>query len=308
MMAWQQPWSGTSGNTPARHGRAESQSVLRANGRFETRSRKTGEGAVMKVVLFCGGLGMRIRDAEDLPKPMVHIGYRPILWHVMKYYAHFGHKDFILCLGHRADAIKNYFLNYNECASNDFILTGGGKNLELLNSDIHDWRITFADTGINSNIGQRLKAVEKYLDGEKEFLANYSDGLSDLPLPKLLEHFHQGNKVASFLCVRPSLSYHLVSLQQGTSLVEGIHSIDNGDIRINGGFFVFKKEIFNYIKEKEELVNEPFHRLLQEKQLMAYAYDGFWASMDTFKDKQQLESLYTTGAAPWEVWKTNGRR
>ena len=216
----------------------------------------------MKVVLFCGGLGMRIRDAEDLPKPMVHIGYRPILWHVMKYYAHFGHKDFILCLGHRADAIKNYFLNYNECASNDFILSGGGKNLELLNSDIHDWRITFADTGINSNIGQRLKAVEKYLEGEKEFLANYSDGLTDLPLPQQLEHFHQQGKVASFVCVRPNLSYHLVSLQEGTSLVADIHAIDNGDVRINGGYFIFKKEIFNYMRDKEELVKEPFHRLL----------------------------------------------
>jgi glucose-1-phosphate cytidylyltransferase len=261
----------------------------------------------MKVVLFCGGLGMRIRDAEDLPKPMVHIGYRPILWHVMKYYAHFGHKDFILCLGHRADAIKNYFLNYNECASNDFILSGGGKNLELLNSDIQDWRITFADTGINSNIGQRLRAVKKYLEGEKEFLANYSDGLTDLPLPKQLEHFHQQGKVASFLCVRPNLSYHLVSLQAGTNLVADIHAIDNGDVRINGGYFIFKKEIFNYMRDPEELVKEPFHRLLQEKQLMGYSYDGFWASMDTFKDKQQLESLYSTGAAPWEIWKTNGK-
>jgi glucose-1-phosphate cytidylyltransferase len=261
----------------------------------------------MKVVLFCGGLGMRIRDAEDLPKPMVHLGYRPILWHVMKYYAHFGHKDFILCLGHRADAIKNYFLNYNECASNDFILTGGGKSLELLNTDIHDWRITFADTGVNANIGQRLKAVEKHLEGEKEFLANYSDGLTDLPLPKHLEHFHQHDKIASFLCVRPSLSYHLVSMQPGTSLVEGIHSIDNGDIRINGGYFIFKKEIFQYMRDKEELVSEPFQRLLQEKQLTAYTYDGFWASMDTFKDKQQLEGMYATGRAPWEVWKTNGR-
>ncbi len=219
----------------------------------------------MKVVLFCGGLGMRIRDAEDLPKPMVHLGYRPILWHVMKYYAHFGHKDFILCLGHRADAIKNYFLNYNECASNDFILTGGGKNLELLNSDIHDWRITFADTGINSNIGQRLRAVEKHLDGEKEFLANYSDGLTDLPLPEHLEHFHRDDKIASFLCVRPSLSYHLVSMQPGSSLVEGIHSIDNGDLRINGGYFIFKKEIFKYMRDKEELVSEPFQRLLAGK-------------------------------------------
>ena len=262
----------------------------------------------MKVVLFCGGLGMRIRDAEDLPKPMVHIGYRPILWYVMKYYAHFGHKDFILCLGHRADAIKNYFLNYSECASNDFILSGGAKKLELLNSDIHDWRITFADTGINSNIGQRLKAVEKYLDGEEEFLANYSDGLTDLPLPEQLQHFHQQGKIASFLCVRPNLSYHLISLQQSTvSLVSEIRAINNGSVRINGGYFIFKKQIFDYIGEKDELVIEPFQRLIEERQLIGYAYDGFWASMDTFKDKQQLESLYATGAAPWELWKTNGK-
>jgi len=261
----------------------------------------------MKVVLFCGGLGMRIRDAENLPKPMVHIGLRPLLWHVMKYYAHFGHKDFILCLGHRADAIKNYFLNYNECVSNDFILSAGGKNLELLSSDIEDWRITFAYTGINSNIGQRLKAVEKYLEGETEFLANYSDGLTDLPLPQQLENFRRQGKVASFLCVRPNLSYHVVSLQKDTSLVADIHAIDNGDVRVNGGYFIFRKEIFNYIRDKEELVEEPFHRLLREKQLMGYAYDGFWASMDTFKDRQQLESLYAAGTAPWEVWRTNGK-
>ena len=262
----------------------------------------------MKVVLFCGGLGMRIRDAEDLPKPMVHIGYRPILWHVMKYYAHFGHKDFILCLGYRADAVKNYFLNYDECASNDFILSGGAKNLELLNSDIQDWRITFADTGINSNIGQRLKAVEKYLDGEEEFLANYSDGLTDLPLPEQLRHFHQQDKIASFLCVRPNLSYHMVSVESGNgSLVSGIHAINNGSVRINGGYFVFKKKIFDYIRDKEELVLEPFQRLLEEKQLIGYPYDGFWASMDTFKDRMQLEGLYSGGSAPWEVWKANGK-
>src|SRR5438105_9728300 len=262
----------------------------------------------MKVVIFCGGLGMRLREyADNVPKPMVPIGYRPVLWHVMKYYAHFGHKDFILCLGYRGDAIKNYFLTYNEFLSNDFVFTNGGKKVESFNSDIHDWTITFADTGINSNIGQRLKAVEKYLEGEEEFLANYSDGLTDLPLPKQLEHFHQQNKIASFLCVRPNLSYHLVSLQEGNgSLVSGIHAINNGSVRINGGFFIFKKKIFDYIREKEELVIEPFHRLLAEKQLIGYPYDGFWASMDTFKDRQQLESLYSGGSAPWEVWKTNG--
>jgi glucose-1-phosphate cytidylyltransferase len=263
----------------------------------------------MKVVLFCGGLGLRIRDAEDIPKPMVQIGYRPILWHLMKYYAHFGHKDFILCLGYQADVVKNYFLNYNECVSNDFVLSGGGKKLELLNSDIDDWRITFADTGVNSNIGQRLRAAEKYLKGEEEFLANYSDGVTDLPLPQQLEHFHERGKIASFLCVRPNLSYQTVSLEEGSGdLVSGIHAINNGNLRINGGFFIFKSKIFKYIGADEELVGEPFQRLIQEKELIGYKYDGFWQSMDTFKDKQHLEGLYRAGAAPWEVWKRNSKR
>jgi glucose-1-phosphate cytidylyltransferase len=260
----------------------------------------------MKVVLFCGGLGLRIRDAENIPKPLVQIGYRPVLWHVMKYYAHYGHKDFILCLGYGADAIKKYFLDYSECASNDFVMSCGGKKVELFNTDTHDWRITFADTGINSNIGQRLKAVEKYLDGEEEFLANYSDGLTDLPLPHQLEHFRQHEKIASFLCVPPNLSYHVVSLESGSSLVSGIHAINDGSVRINGGYFIFKKDIFDYLGEKEELVIEPFERLMQEKQLIGYEYDGFWAGMDTFKDKHQLESLWASGAAPWHVWRGNG--
>jgi glucose-1-phosphate cytidylyltransferase len=260
----------------------------------------------MKVVLFCGGMGLRIRDAENVPKPLVQIGYRPVLWHVMKYYAHYGHKDFILCLGFGADAIKRYFLEYSECTSNDFVLSQGGRKVELYNSDIHDWRITFADTGVDSNIGQRLKAVEKYLDGEEEFLANYSDGLSDLPLPEQIDHFHQSGKIASFLCVLPNLSYHVVSTEPNGSLVTGVHSITNGSVRINGGYFVFKKEIFNYIRPGEELVIEPFQKLIAEKQLVGYNYDGFWAGMDTFKDRQQLDSLWGGGKAPWHVWKDNG--
>jgi glucose-1-phosphate cytidylyltransferase len=246
---------------------------------------------------------MRIRDAENVPKPLVHIGHRPLLWHVMKYYAHFGHKDFILCLGYRADAIKNYFLNYNECVSNDFVLSGGGRNVELMGRDIEDWRITFADTGISSNIGQRLRAVQKYLEGEDEFLVNYSDGLTDLPLTEHLDYFHQHGKVASFMCVRPNLSYHVVSLQPGSNMVADIRPIDNGAIRINGGYFIFNKQIFEYMRDREELVEEPFRRLASDQQLLAYVYDGFWASMDTIKDKQHLENLYSTGNAPWEVWK-----
>jgi glucose-1-phosphate cytidylyltransferase len=166
----------------------------------------------MKVVIFCGGLGMRLREyADNVPKPMVPIGYRPVLWHVMKYYAHYGHKDFILCLGYRADAIKQYFLHYDECVSNDFSLSKGGKDLQLFNSDIHDWKITFAETGMHSNIGQRLKAVEKYLVGEEAFLANYADGLTDLELPKLIEFSKEHGKIATFVSAKPNLSYHVVS-------------------------------------------------------------------------------------------------
>jgi len=257
----------------------------------------------MKVVLFCGGQGTRLRDySENIPKPMVPIGYRPILWHVMKYYAHFGHKDFILCLGYRADVIKDYFLNFNECASNDFVLSSGGAKLELLNRDIQDWTITFADTGATSNIGMRLKAIEKYVQGEATFLANYSDGLTDLHFPAYLDQALKRDEIASFLSVKPNLSYHLVD-SAADGLVQKIKPIDETDVHINGGYFVLKQEIFRYLRNGEELVHEPFQRLIQEKQLLAFRHDGFFASMDTFKDKQRLDDLYSQGNAPWEVWK-----
>ncbi len=257
----------------------------------------------MKVVIFCGGLGMRLREyADNIPKPMVPIGYRPILWHVMKYYAHFGHKDFILCLGYRADSIKHYFLNYDECLSNDFTLSGGGKNVNLYHSDIQDWSITFAETGINSNIGMRLKAVEKYLEGEEMFLATYADGLTDLDMNELVGFAHDHKKIASFACVKPNLSYHLVNLGQNGH-VKDIRSITDTDLRINGGFFVFRHQIFDYLREGEELVVQPFERLISQDQLMGYSFDGFYAAMDTFKDKQHLDDLYARGNAPWELWK-----
>jgi glucose-1-phosphate cytidylyltransferase len=256
----------------------------------------------MKVVLFCGGLGMRIRDNENVPKPMITIGYRPLVWHLMKYYAHFGFKDFILCLGYRADYIKHYFLTYNECESNDFTLSEGGRRLELLKSDISDWRITFVDTGVHSNLGQRLKAVEKHLAGEDMFMANYSDGLTDLPLDQHIAHFKNSDKMASFVSVRPNLSFHVVQADEH-GRVTAIEDIATSHLRINGGFFIFRRGIFDYMAEGEELVNEPFQRLLQRDQLMAYRYDGFWQAMDTFKDRQALEQRYATGDAPWEVWK-----
>lgn len=257
----------------------------------------------MKVVLFCGGLGMRLREySETIPKPMVNIGHRPILWHVMKYYAHYGHNEFILCLGHKGDMIKDYFLNYKETVSNDFVLSEGGRKVELLNSDIQDWKITFVNTGLTSNIGQRLMAVEHCLEGQGVFLANYTDVLSNVPLSKVLSFFEKEDKIACFASVPPTQSFHLVH-SSDDGLVESIKHVGDSGVRINGGFFVFKKELFSYIKSSEELVNEPFQRLIDEKQLIAYRHDGFWACMDTFKERQLLEDMYTNGETPWEVWK-----
>lgn len=257
----------------------------------------------MKVVLFCGGLGMRLREyADHVPKPMVPLGYRPIIWHLMKYYAHHGHKDFILCLGYRGDLIKQYFLNYEECMSNDFVLMEGGRRRELVNSDIEDWRITFVETGLNANIGERLSAVRPYLEGEEAFLANYSDALTDLPLNKQIQHFQRQDKVASFLAVKPNLSYHFLNANEG-GVVTSFKDIAQSGLRVNGGYFVFRQEIFDYLRPGEELVLEPFDRLIAIQQLLAYQYDGFWAPMDTAKDKKRLDELHDAGNPPWQLWR-----
>jgi glucose-1-phosphate cytidylyltransferase len=257
----------------------------------------------MKVVLFCGGFGMRLREySEAVPKPMVNIGYRPIMWHIMKYYAHFGHKDFILCLGWKANAIKEYFLDYNECLSNDFVLSSGGNALKLLSSDIQDWTITFVDTGTATIIGQRLKAVEPYLEGEETFLANYSDGLTDLHLPELIDFHHRLNSVATFLSVRPSQSFHSV-VADGSGHVRDIQAVADGDMWMNGGYFVLNRRIFDYLHEGEELIEEPFQRLIAERRLATLRHAGFWCCMDTYKEKQTLDDMYARGDTPWEVWK-----
>jgi glucose-1-phosphate cytidylyltransferase len=257
----------------------------------------------MKVVLFCGGQGLRIRDySETIPKPMIPIGQQPILWHIMKYYAHFGHKDFILCLGWKGHVIREYFLNHNECLSNDFVLHTDGRKVELLQRDIDDWTITFVDTGQTANIGQRLKAVEKYLEGEEVFLANYSDGLTDVNLPDLVDFALRQRATATFLCVRSNQSLHRVDLGLD-GRVSRIEPMGNSDIWINGGFFVMRREIFDCIGDGEELVVEPFSRLIEEGRLSAMKYEGFWGPMDTYKDKMLLDDIYSQGEAPWEVWR-----
>jgi len=257
----------------------------------------------MKVVLFCGGLGTRLREHSDtIPKPLVNVGYRPLLWHLMRYYAHFGHKDFILALGYRGDMIREYFINYNECMSNDFVLSQGGKKVELLSRDFDDWRITFVDTGMHSNIGQRLAGVRKHVENEEMFLANYSDGLSDLDLDSYLAGFRQRGSVASFVAVRPSQSFHAVKTDD-EEMVTGLEPVSASDTWVNGGFMCLRREIFDYMKPGEELVEQPFGRLIAERKLWAPRHRGFWAAMDTFKDKITFDRMEARGECPWMVWK-----
>lgn len=256
----------------------------------------------MKVVLFCGGLGTRLREHSDtMPKPLVPIGYRPILWHLMRYYAHYGHKEFILCLGYRGDMIRDYFLKYQDCMTTDFTIHPGGR-IEQHATDAVDWKITFVDTGMHSNIGQRLLRARKYLAGEKEFLANYADGVSDLPLDKLIADFRSKDVVASFAAVRSWHSFHSVE-SDDDGFVTHMGPMRGDQFMINGGFFALRQEIFDYIKEGEELVEEPFTRLREQRQLATYKYSGFWQAMDTLKDKIAFDRMDAKGESPWKVWK-----
>ncbi len=258
----------------------------------------------MKVVLFCGGLGLRLRDYDhDTPKPLVPIGPQPLIWHVMKYYAHYGHTDFILCLGYRGEAIKKFFLEYNEAIANDFTMNGGIENIELRNQDINNWRITFVDTGLASTIGERLRRVREHLEGEEFFLANYSDGVTDLPLDTYIDYARQQDKVACFVSVKPTISFHVVSADN-SGLVNKIEPAANAT-RINCGYFVLKPEIFDYLEPGDDLVVEGFKRLIPLQQLVTHEYDGFWECTDTFKDKMLLDAMYERGDTPWMVWTDN---
>lgn len=260
----------------------------------------------MKVVLFCGGLGMRMRVGDDpRPKPMMTIGDRPVLWHIMRYYAHFGHNEFILCLGYGAQVVKDYFLHYEETASNDFVLSHGGNDVELLSTDISDWRITFADTGLRTEIGERLRRVRRYLDDDELFLAHYGDVLTDAPMNEVIDTMRASGAVASLLAIRPPGSFHVVQIEDGSGRVTGFQSATELPLRINGGFFVLHREIFDYLDEGSDLVGDALTRAAAERRVLAIPYDGFWQPMDTLKERAQLEQLYFSGASPWALWRTS---
>ena len=255
----------------------------------------------MKVVLFCGGLGTRLREfSETIPKPLVEIGSRPIIWHLMRYYAAQGHRDFILCLGYRGDLIRRFFLDYCPYIANDFEMRDGGKTLLPETSDINDWNIHFVDTGLHSNLGERLLGVRHLLEGDDHFLANYSDQLCDIPLNDYIDKARASNAIASFVSVKPQQSFHNVDADDD-GYVTRLRSAVETDYWINGGYFVFRKEIFGHIEAGEELVEEPFARLAADKVLWTCRYDGFWRAMDTFKDKIIFDRMVGKGERPWLV-------
>jgi glucose-1-phosphate cytidylyltransferase len=255
----------------------------------------------MKVVLFCGGMGTRIREySEMLPKPMIPVGHQPILMHLMQYYSSYGHRDFVLCLGYKANVIKEFFLNYRPQSFADCVVSNHGATIEFLDAMPEEWRVSLIDTGIWRNIGERLWAVRSHVAKEEMFLANYSDGLSDVNLDDMIGKFKKSGKVACFLATRPPLTYHLVDMDM-SGTVRRFQSSNKSEIWINGGFFLMTPKIFDYMQPGEELVLEPFNRLIEDGQLLAYKYEGFWRSMDTLRDRQTLEDLVEKGSMPWRI-------
>jgi glucose-1-phosphate cytidylyltransferase len=253
----------------------------------------------MKVVLFCGGLGTRIRDySESIPKPMIPVGHQPILWHIMQYYSQYGHRDFILCLGYKANVIKEFFLNSKPSVHSDCVISDYGRKVEVLGEMPPDWRVTLVDTGMWRNIGERLMAVKHLVKDEEMFLANYSDGLADAPLPAMVDLLKKSGKIGCFVAVRAPLNFHLAEFEAG-GIVTSFRTSNEADMWINGGYFIFRNKIFDYIRDGEELVLEPFNRLIAERQLIAYRHEGFFRPMDTMRDKQALEDMVDKGNMPW---------
>ena len=257
----------------------------------------------MKVVLFCGGLGMRMRDGvSTAPKPLAMVGERPLLWHVMRYYAHFGHTEFILCLGYGASAVKDFFLNYDETRSNDFVLENGARDVQLFSTDISEWRITFVDTGLNSPIGERLRRERRFVEGDEMFMANYADVLTNAPLPDMISRFEASGAAASLLAVPIQSTHHVVEMGDN-GLITQVTPMQDLRQWENGGYFVLRQDIFDNLREGEDLVEDAImRRLVPQRRVLAYPYKGYWSPADTVKERARLEEMFQQGKCPWMIW------
>ena len=260
----------------------------------------------MKVIILCGGYGTRIRDvADNIPKPMISVGGVPILWHIMKYYAYFGHHEFTLCLGYKSNVIKDFFLNY-EALTRDFTISlGSSKSIEFHTEHTEsNWKVTLAETGLDAMTGARLKRVQKYVADEENFMLTYGDGVGDVDLDKLLEFHRAHGKILTVTGVRPPGRFgELVSAANG-QVTEFNEKPQATGGRISGGFFVCRREIVDYLEDRQDLVFEqqPLRQLVKDGQMMVFEHDGFWQPMDTHREYQLLNSLVESGKAPWMIW------
>ncbi len=260
----------------------------------------------MKVVILCGGQGMRIRDvANDIPKPMIPVGGFPILWHIMKYYSNGGHNQFVLCLGYKGQVVKDFFLKY-EAHTRDFTINlGNAKSIEYHSNHCEsDWKVTLAETGLNTMTGARIKKIKNYMFEDENFMITYGDGVGDVDLDKLMKFHVTHGKILTVTGVRPPGRFgELMSDSKGL-ITEFNEKPQATGGRISGGFFVCRKELFDYLDDREDLVfeQEPMRKLVKDKQLMVYEHDGFWQPMDTHRDYMLLNALCEKGEAPWMVW------
>jgi glucose-1-phosphate cytidylyltransferase len=258
----------------------------------------------MKTIILCGGRGLRLGEhGASLPKALIEIGGRPVLWHLLKLYAHHGWNEFILCLGYLGDEIKRYFLEHHWLSA-DFTLEmsrAGAYQLHKHRESSEDWRITFADTGLDTNTGGRIQRIENYLGHDQEFFVTYGDGLADIDLHALLA-FHRGHgRLATLTAVNPRSSFGLLKLEADGAVTEFAEKPLMAEW-INGGFFVFNRGVFDYLDQNSVLEREPLEQLARERQLMAYRHTGFWKCLDTYKDHLEFNQMWSDGQARWKVW------
>ncbi len=260
----------------------------------------------MKVVILCGGYGTRIRDvADNIPKPMIQIGNLPILWHIMKYYACFGHEDFVLCLGYRSESIKEFFINYRQRVS-DFTLSLAGKDDTVYYNEFAEagWKVTLAETGLNAMTGARIRRVSKFLEDEDTFMLTYGDGVGDIDIEALLRFHKSHGRAVTVTGVQPPGRFGELEIGD-EDVVRGFNEKpqSSGGF-INGGFFVCNRRLFDYTDDREDSVFERdvINRVVADGQLMVFKHNGFWQPMDTSREYQLLNDLFVKGKAPWVRW------
>ena len=256
----------------------------------------------MKVVILAGGYGTRIGEETQLkPKPMVEVGDKPILWHIMKIYSYYGFNDFIVCLGYKGYMIKEYFTNYFMHQS-DVTIDLKNNNVKVHHSKAEPWQITLVDTGLNSMTGGRIKRVGKYI-GNETFMLTYGDGVGDVNIPDLLKYHKSHKKLATLTSVQPSGRFGAITIDGKDRVVSFVEKPKGDGSRINGGFFVLEPGVMKYIDSDTTFwEKEPLEKLAADKELFAYKHPGFWQPMDTLRDKNQLEEMWVSGKAPWKVW------